>query len=760
MSRDRHPTRAHPPLAHGVDADGVPWPTEPPPELGEDPPEDPWTTRLDDPAADQRDPGPTTPANQATAAEDAGLAAVFPLHPPHPASANGDRAAPAVPKGLVVQDLGEVLAEVDAAGPARWLLEGLWPADAYGVLAAEDKAGKTWAILDLAVSVAAGVPWLGHFACPTPGRVLVFLGEGGNRAMVRRLRAICAHKQVQPAALAAARALRVCFRVPKLTAGSELETISQELTAHPAALVVLDPLYLAVGSGGLGGDLYAMGAVLAGIQGVCQSAGAALVVVTHWNKTGEGRGAKRITGVGPGAWGRVLISAGVVHRTTDPATQASTVVLEVDAIGGEIPDQQFRIRRRVHAQHPGDLDSPLHYQVEVLPADQPTPGDPAGELTGARRWVLDALRTGGAMQTVRQLGDRTAGEGHPLKERTIQAALDKLEEAGLDDCFRTGSRVTRRDKGDEGAESRRCFSNVDLQGGLVHADLDTLVIALYVSIDELFGPRTGPGRRPKLSDAELVCLAVAQVLLGFASERRWLRFARTRLGHLFPYLPTASAYNRRLRRAAGLVAVAIADLAAHTPSWGDQLRLVDSTPVPCAASRETVKRSELAGHAGYGYCKSHHRYFWGFRLYVLAAPDGLPVAWCLATPKLGEREVVAALLDQERARLRPGLLLVGDKGFAGREFEQLVGEYGARLLRPDRKGEPRRQGSLGRVRQWIESLFDTLKGQLSLEQHGGRTLAGVYVRVAQRLLALAAGIWWNWELGQPDKRSLVAYDSQ
>jgi hypothetical protein len=292
----------------------------------------------------------------------------------------------------------------------------------------------------------------------------------------------------------------------------------------------------------------------------------------------------------------------------------------------------------------------------------------------------------------------------------------------------------------------------------VHADLDTLVIALYVMVDDLLGPRQGPGRRPKLSDAELVCLAIAQVLLGGGSERRWLRLAGQRLGHLFPYLPTASAYNRRLRRAGPLVALALQDLAAHTPSWADQLRLVDSTPVPCAASRETVHRSALAGHAGYGYCKSHHRYFWGFRLSVLAAPDGLPVAWCLATPKLGEREVVAALLDHERIRLRPGLLVLADKGFAGRDFEQLVAGYGAALARPDRADEPHRFGSLGRWRQWIESTFNTLKDQLGLEHHQGRTLAGVYVRVAQRLLALAAAIWWNWEIGAPDKRSLIAYD--
>ena len=292
----------------------------------------------------------------------------------------------------------------------------------------------------------------------------------------------------------------------------------------------------------------------------------------------------------------------------------------------------------------------------------------------------------------------------------------------------------------------------------MHACLDDLVIALYCFVDDLFGPRLGAGRRPKLSDAELVCLAIAQVLLGFASERRWLRFAHTRLGHLFPYLPGQSGYNKRLRAASHLLSLAIHHLAMASPSWCDTFWLLDATPLPCGASRETAKRSALWPYAGYGYEKSHSRWYWGFKLYLLTAPDGLPITWCLAHPKLGEREVAQALLGDCRSPIARGRIILCDKGFAGRVFERLVRGMGAAVVRPDRKDEPRRFGPLGGMRQWIESVIDTLKGQLSLEQHGGRCLGGVFVRVAQRLLALAAGVWFNWQLGQPDKRSLVAYD--
>jgi AAA domain len=299
------------------------------------------------------------------------------------------------------------------------------------VLAAQEKAGKTWAALDLAVSVASGRPWLDHFACPAPGPVLLFLGEGGERATVRRIEAIATSKGVHPDQLADR--LRLSFRVPRLAApgaGAELAAVQAELAEHPAVLVVLDPLYLAA-AGASGSNLYDMGAVLQAIQGVCQHAGCALLVVTHWNKTGDGRGADRISGAGPAAWARVICSVAVHYRGSDP-DGSSSVLLGVELVGGELADARFRVRRRVRSDDPADLGAPLSYSVEVMTADDDQDLEPAAAaLSKSRQWVLGALRAGGEFQTVKQLGDRLAQAGHPLKPRTIQLALGELEAAGL-----------------------------------------------------------------------------------------------------------------------------------------------------------------------------------------------------------------------------------------------------------------------------------------------------------------------------------------
>jgi hypothetical protein len=137
-----------------------------------------------------------------------------------------------------------------------------------------------------------------------------------------------------------------------------------------------------------------------------------------------------------------------------------------------------------------------------------------------------------------------------------------------------------------------------VQDQCVSNELNTLLTALYVFVDDhVVVPRSGRGRRPELSDAELVTVAVAQGLLGFHSERRWIRhlLADPAWQAMFPSLPRQPGHHKCLKAARPLLCRAIGALAAGCPSWFDDMWMTDATPLPCGASPETVKRSDLAG---------------------------------------------------------------------------------------------------------------------------------------------------------------------
>ena len=303
----------------------------------------------------------------------------------------------------------------------------------------------------------------------------------------------------------------------------------------------------------------------------------------------------------------------------------------------------------------------------------------------------------------------------------------------------------------------------------MNADLDALATALYATIDDtlIADPSLRPHRpkvgiAPRLSDAELCTLAVLQALLGFTSEARFIRHAHNELRALFPYIPARAGYNKRLRHATGMLRGVTRAIAIRCTSWHDDVWLIDSTPVECGRSRETALRSDLAGAAGYGYCASHSRYFWGLRLHLIATTSGLPITFALANPKEDERQIARDMLEIE-----PGLLdrrahqtIIADKGYRSVEFESMLASRGATLIRPTIRNEAARPGQrfLKPFRQIIESINQTLKAQLDLERHSARKLEGVAARVLQRLLALTAVIWHNEQTSQPTLRSLTAYD--
>jgi RecA-family ATPase len=266
---------------------------------------------------------------------------------------------------LAVLSAAELDARIRSAPTPQFLMKRIWAQDAYGVIGAQDKAGKTFIVLDAAVSVSSGTDWLGSYPIERPGPVLVVLGEGGDRKMHRRLVAIARSRGLEFKELD----IHLCFRVPHLGDHEDLDEVAELLAHHQPALVIVDPLYLAARRA-KGSQLIDMGEHLEEIQLLAQEAAAALMVVHHWNQTGSGTGPERFSGAGLAEWGRVRISMAVQSRTDGGEDEASDVVFSLAISGDETMEREAWFRRRVWTDDADDLASAMHYEIEAI--DKPS----------------------------------------------------------------------------------------------------------------------------------------------------------------------------------------------------------------------------------------------------------------------------------------------------------------------------------------------------------------------------------------------------
>ncbi len=175
------------------------------------------------------------------------------------------------------------------------------------------------------------------------------------------------------------------------------------------------------------------------------------------------------------------------------------------------------------------------------------------------------------------------------------------------------------------------------------------------------------------------------------------------------FSPPKSGYNKRLRKLADTMTWLTAAPGAQTSIATDDVWVVDSTPVECARSRQTVRRSELAGWAEYSYRASHSRFFWGRRLHLVCTLHALPIGWALTGAKADERLVLTDILTTTPALARRDhtrMLMIGDKNYSGTRFETDIAHAG----------------------------------------------------ITQRILALTAAIWHNDHLGLNIRRPLTAHD--
>jgi hypothetical protein len=285
------------------------------------------------------------------------------------------------------------------------------------------------------------------------------------------------------------------------------------------------------------------------------------------------------------------------------------------------------------------------------------------------------------------------------------------------------------------------------------ASLETLVVAGYVFACSLSIPRPGPAG--KVTDQELIALAVAQAITGLVSDRQFLGTIGRLLPGYFPDLPDQSQYNRRLRCLTPWITAVQLEIAQLI--CDGQVRLVDGTLLGCANYAGCASKSEFAGHAAYGYCASKSQWYWGMRLLLICDRHGAPLGYDLRAANENEREGVYKL-----ATAHPGTLMFADAGHRGREYHDSLKLINVDLIVPDKhKLGQRPPGEIAkaRIRLVIESVFSTLKRQMRMETHLAKTLPGLAQRIAQRLLALTLAMLIN-NLTRRPPRALAAYDGR
>lgn len=288
-------------------------------------------------------------------------------------------------------------------------------------------------------------------------------------------------------------------------------------------------------------------------------------------------------------------------------------------------------------------------------------------------------------------------------------------------------------------------------------DLDTLLLELYVIVDDWVATQPdlapGPDRRGRpshLSPSELLTLAIVQQWPRWRSERAFHRFADAQLRPWFPGLLSQSQLNRRIRSMAAVLKRLQRALARQLTRTNVVFRLIDTTLIPAKERVRAPKRGWLDGEASFGRCASKTTWVYGFKLGIIADPDGVITSFGVASANAGERKVGDALLAEDGF---PAYL--ADKGFQSTAWERhWRQDYGAQVAVTPKRGDrrilsPELQRWSAAHRQRIEGVFAQLKDQFALERHRSKQLDGLLARIASKITAYTCAQLINQRLGRP-----------
>jgi hypothetical protein len=273
--------------------------------------------------------------------------------------------------------------------------------------------------------------------------------------------------------------------------------------------------------------------------------------------------------------------------------------------------------------------------------------------------------------------------------------------------------------------------------------LEEALTVLFCFIDDAYERLNPQGRRyatlKRLSDSEILTLALFQQLRGVESERSFLRDASRFFSHLFPGVAdlAPSSFHRRLRKLRRYLEPLRREVLPELVGDPETL-LIDSTLLEVLHPRQLARS---AGFEGAGWVRWGSFSVYGVKLHLICSTNRIPISYELTAANVAEVRLVGELLGEAGLGKDLARRLFGDLAYRSEKLEQELAEVGVDLV-------TERSGQNGK-RQQVEVAFAALKPTFGIEHTLAKTLVGLATRIVAKIAAYTYAFFVNRLLGRP-----------
>lgn len=275
------------------------------------------------------------------------------------------------------------------------------------------------------------------------------------------------------------------------------------------------------------------------------------------------------------------------------------------------------------------------------------------------------------------------------------------------------------------------------------ANFEDFILITYVIIDELyhrFAPPEVTKRRhildAKLSDAEIITIALCGELIGIDSENAWFSFVKKNFLHLFPRLCSRTRFNRTRRALLQTTELLRQKMISFFPVPVSQYCIIDSFPLAvCKFGRARYCKTFRDSGADYGNCPSKKETYFGYKVHALITLEGYITAFEITPASTDDREGLRDLMDG-----CSNVTILADKGYVSGKLFQEMQKQNICLFALKRSNskenwpKPVRQ-LVFKLRRRVETVFSQLSGQLNAERVLAKSFQGLCTRMVNKILA-------------------------